>query len=149
MFLSMVLTGCPDPDPDPLGPFNKCDVASFNVARGLTNAVIIDTRSRESYEKGHIPGAWWFKEATASNTQSDDAEWCKDFLSLYPKDGNFKILVYAQGSDKNTYLPGRISRLYDKDKSRVFALMNGYSDWVKAGEEIEVGATNIRTIGDK
>ena len=137
VFAALFLTNC-KPQVDCCAPLlNRCDIPAFKAAMKLDNAVIIDTRSREEYEAGHIPDAVWFKEATATNTQSDDAEWCKDLLSLYPKDGNFKILVYAQGSDKNTYLPGRISRLYDEDRSRVFALMNGYNDWVKAGEEIE------------
>ena len=134
---AFAFSACSSGNDEQLGNYNKCnDAATFKLAM-TGDYVIIDSRSQADYEAGHIPGAVWFKEATAPNTKNNGSEWCQDLLTLFPANGtNTRILIYSNSSDKNMWLPGRVSKL-GYGHSRTYNLMNGYKDWVKAGEATE------------
>lgn len=87
--------------------------ASYTGAKAL-----IDTRDSSSFAAGHLEGAVNFP-ATIYNTDSNDAQWCKDLLAAYPT--STCLFFYGQTSFQMIKtVAGRASKIgYGEQNSRI------------------------------
>jgi rhodanese-related sulfurtransferase len=115
-----------------LGPHNKIRSAegfkdAIDARGGFGSAQILDFRSKEAFDAGHIPGAKHI-HATVVNTASNDGTFAKAVLEMFP-DKSKPIFMYG-GTDANLeyVVPGRISKIgYGQANSNI--LLGGFNAW--------------------
>ncbi|MBQ0157212.1 MAG: rhodanese-like domain-containing protein [Bacteroidales bacterium] len=122
--MALFCTSCgSDDDEEKLGAFIEYTnpqsfYDTYNAYSG--DKVLIDYRSADKYSAGHLSGAVNMP-ADVYNTQSDDAQWCKDLLATYPT--STCLFFYGTGSfEMNKTVAGRASRIgYGKEHSRIYS----------------------------
>jgi rhodanese-related sulfurtransferase len=145
LFLSLFLlsvNSCKKNNSEDLGPFNKIPTAEkFNAFivqyGGYEGAQILDIRRADYYAVGHIPGAKNIT-ATATNTSSNDASFCKEVLEKFDKTKPILIYGAKNAVDLEYYVPGRVSKIGFEQRN-TFVLLGGYESWKeKYPNEVEV-----------
>lgn len=97
---------------------------------GIDAAQIVDYRSAEDYNQGHIPGAINI-QATNTNTSSENSEFSTRIRTAFP-DTSKPIFFYGGGAQNSTLekvVGGRVSQIVGKDNSRV--LTRPFSEWAQ------------------
>src|SRR5258707_1205885 len=106
------------------------DLAKADVAK---ESVILDARTRASYEQGHVPGARWVDPAAwaAGFGDGDDAEgWSKRIGDL-GIDEVSKVMIYDDGPSKDAARIWWILSYWGVENARL--LNGGLTGW-KAGK---------------
>ena len=94
----------------------------------LQEAILIDTRTREKYAAGHIPGAI---SLPLQFMRKDDPRLT----------GSKVIIVYADGWNDPLSTAG-VKRLISLDYKDVFDYKGGVQDWLEAGRTLSSGQIN-------
>jgi rhodanese-related sulfurtransferase len=111
---------------------NKTDRKAFkNIApedfdkmrKADINAVVLDVRTKEEYQKGHIPGS------VLLDFNSEDFQ-----QKLAKLDKNKTYLVHCAGGGRSARACKKMETL---DFSKVFNLEGGMRAWEKAGKPVE------------
>lgn len=113
----------------------KMGVENFKSAiDGEANPQILDYRSADEYNAGHIPGAISMPVATSDLVE--DSQYMRNIQSQFST--TKKLFIYG-GTDSwgvnGNVLPGLIAEIWGKDKT--ILLDGGYNAWVKAGYPTE------------
>lgn len=136
LLLMATLLGFPAPDssgnkyPHPDLLIEPADLAKVDVAK---ESVILDARTRASYEQGHVPGARWVDPAAwaAGFGDGDDAEgWSKRIGDL-GIDQASKVVVYDDGPSKDAARIWWILRYWGVEDAKL--LNGGLTGW-KSGK---------------
>jgi rhodanese-related sulfurtransferase len=88
-------------------------------------AYLIDVRTVEEYEAGHIPGFWWIPGGQAVQ-RSDDAVAVRDADIVFACDGRVRSAVTAAWYRRMGF-------------PNVYAVRGGTTAWAGAGNELNVG----------
>ncbi len=98
----------------------------FNTVRGDGDFFVLDVRSTDSYEKGHLPGAENIPRAQIEQKMGD-----------IPKDTS--VVVYC--SDITCFASKKAARtLYENGHENVRVLYGGFEGWQKKGFDVETGS---------
>lgn len=90
-------------------------------------AVIVDSRSREEFASGHIPGAINLPLTVARNDR-------ERLPLLLP--GDKQLLVYCEGGSCQTSL-ALAKILYNQGYKNIRVFSGGWEEWLKAGLPVE------------
>lgn len=101
-------------------PFSDVAPPQFNQAISSNKYTLIDVRTAEEYNGGHLKNA---KQADFYQTQE-----FSDYLDSLDK--NEKYLIYCRGGKRSAMT---LEIMKKKGFSRVFDLAGGYSAWVASG----------------
>lgn len=97
----------------------------FNKVRGDGDFFVLDVRSTDSYEKGHLPGAHNIPRAKIEQKMGD-----------IPKDKS--VVVYC--SDITCFASKKAARtLYENGYENVRVLYGGFEGWQKKDFDVETG----------
>ena len=88
---------------------------AYKLINGDKEVVILDVRSKEEYDNGHIPGAKLFPVQVLSNKI--------DELGVYR---DMPILVYCASGVRS---PRAVDTLIENDFSNIYHLSRGISSW--------------------
>jgi len=116
------------------GGFPDITIPELKSAIASGTVTIIDANGSESWQKGHIPGAFNF-----------DA--CKDKLStILPKDKGALIVAYCGGPQCHAYEAAAMAA-EKLGYTNIKHLSAGITGWIKAGEPTEKG--HITVVDDQ
>lgn len=94
-----------------------------------SDAIILDVRSLEEYNKAHLPGAVSFPYDFEKMSIQEE-------LAAHP-DYDKKKVYLAYGSKENFYSIDVISRLSDAGFQYLNSMNGGIEDWIKLGLPVE------------
>lgn len=95
--------------------------------------IIVDFRSKEAYDKGHIPGSVWLMQGTVSNM--DDNSFAKAILKECGNNTNYYVfLVGNNSSGLKMTMGGSVSGI-GFGKNHTIVLIPGYSAWQEKNQE--------------
>ena len=131
-----LLTGCKsDPEPNELCSHLKLGVELFSDALSKeASPQILDYRSTDDYNKGHIPGAISMPASTTDLVR--ESEYFKKVREQFST--SKKIFIYggtASWGVNGNVIPGIIACDWGKDKA--ILLDGGYNAWANAGNPTE------------
>ena len=101
------------------------DLASFVANRKQQNVYLIDVRSIEEFEAGHVPGFWWYPGGQAAQ-ESDNAVGVKAGHIVFCCDGVARASVTASLFRQIGY-------------PNVYVLEGGTTAWTRAGFSLQPG----------
>ncbi|MCQ2218066.1 MAG: rhodanese-like domain-containing protein [Paludibacteraceae bacterium] len=133
----IVSMSCSDPsNPSSLKGYKKIrqDSSFYNAVTRIENIQLVDIRSAELYNAGHIPGATNV-EANYANSEDVNSPFCKEIQARFDK--NRDIFLYGAKAQKaeNWYAPGLVSTI-GWDMKHTYHYLNDYEGWVDAGYPI-------------
>jgi rhodanese-related sulfurtransferase len=109
--------------------FETIGILEVKKTVGTNSIVLVDGRSRQDYENGHLPGAYHLSVPDFEK----EYPW---FSQRFPK--NTRIIIYCRGGDCS--LSRRMAELlYDKGYTRLQIFSGGYNEWFINGNPIEKG----------
>ncbi len=106
------------------GEFPDISITELKAAIEKKNVVVIDVNGTESFQKGHIPGAFEF-----GSTQ-------KKFAKMLPADKKALVVAYCGGPKCNAYTAAATAAK-KLGYTNVKHLSAGISGWMQAGEKTE------------
>ena len=101
--------------------------------RGGETVYLIDVRTQEEHESGHVPGFRWFPGGQAVQ-RSDEAATVHNAPVVFACDGIARAAVTASWFRQMGF-------------GEVYALEGGTSAWTEAGHSLETGLAPARTLG--
>ncbi len=101
------------------------DLASFIAEHSQENVYLIDVRSIEEFESGHVPGFWWYPGGQAAQ-ESDNAVGVKAGHIVFCCDGVARASVTASLFRQIGY-------------PNVYVLDGGTTAWTRAGFSLQAG----------
>lgn len=107
------------------------------VKANMDSAVLVDTRKKAVYVRGHIPGAINipYKIKSAMSADADLSEDRFDLAKL-PQDKSSKIIVYCHAEYCwNSYKAAQ--KISDAGYAKVYRFRDGYPAWESAGYPVE------------
>jgi thiosulfate/3-mercaptopyruvate sulfurtransferase len=131
---------------DELGASNIVDVTFIEAKIGDPNWVIIDGRSKEDYDKGHIPGAVNFGKTIVTTLKHPTdgrvipPETAAELLGSIGVSNDKKLIVYGKAKDYHVTI--EMYPLYLGILEWDY-LDGGYEAWVKAGKTVETTPTKL------
>ena len=90
-------------------------------------ALLVDSRSREEYAAGHVPGAFSLPLVEIKSGQ-------EDLLRLLPEDK--PLVVYCEGGSCQTSL-ALAKILFSKGFKNIKVFSGGWEEWLQAGLPVE------------
>ena len=96
-------------------------------------AYLIDVRTSEEFEDGHIPGFWWIPGGQAVQ-RSDDAVAVRDADIVFACDGRVRSAVTASWYRRMGF-------------PNVYAVRGGTAAWAEAGRELITGPARAEPFG--
>lgn len=103
--------------------YRSLDVDSFAKYIERTDVMLVDVRTPEEYDAGHLPNV-------QRNLDVRGANFFKEYASL-PKDKT--IAVYCKGGGRSKQVAGVLAG----NGYKVVELSVGYDGWVKAGGKVD------------
>ena len=119
----------PNPHVSKYPAFETIAIEDVRKASKTKDTIVLDGRTRQDYQNGHLPGAYHFA--------------ISDFEGGYPLFSRrfskaTRIIIYCRGGDCN--LSRRLAELfYDKGYSRLQVYSAGYNEWFMNGNPVEKG----------
>ncbi|MGE3164925.1 MAG: rhodanese-like domain-containing protein [Planctomycetota bacterium] len=113
-----------------LNTMSTADAADYQGMAGF--AVFVDARSREHYDEGHIPGAYYLNHYQSQKLIEDirpDLE-AADVIVVYCGGGNCEDSILLAAS---------LISEYGFAHERVYVYLGGYSEWVASGHPVVKG----------
>jgi thiosulfate/3-mercaptopyruvate sulfurtransferase len=118
------------------------DLTKEDMAKGYR---VLDARSKNEYQAGHIPGAVWVDHATwakAFAEAQDAAAWAKRIGELgIAKDA--KVVIYDDNKAKDAARIWWILRYWDLDAR---LLNGGWGAWKTAGGKVSTAPPHVDTV---
>ncbi len=118
--------------------FEPIEIGDVRKAAGTKGTVLLDGRTRQDYENGHLPGAYHL-------AVSDFEKAFARFSQRFPIDSH--IIIYCRGGDCS--LSRRLAELfYEKGYSQLRVYSAGYNEWFASGNPVEKGKGEDFLTGD-
>lgn len=141
VFLSGALATAEESYPRPELLIETNQLAKPEVAKQY---IVLDSRSKQQYEQGHIPAAHWVDQMTWAKefaNGTDDAGWSKR-IGLLGINPDSRIIVYDDGMAKDAARIWWILRYWGVKDARL--LNGGWSRWTS--EKLPIETTPVRSV---
>lgn len=124
-----------DKDQEPhleMGPVKFKTAIDYRIEKN-ENYIIVDYRSKEQYDAGHVPGSVWIMEGTVQNM--DDDSFAREILKRCNNDKTYYVfMVGGASTGLQMTMGGSVSGVgFGKNHSIVLA--GGFPVWKKQNEE--------------